>query len=92
MLAWPEKLVNVAVKNHCENLVWHPFWPEYGDCWRLKEAKEFTLAEITNGFVFYRSWFAENVKANYYTFMTREPGDWNRYRCVKYFNPVAMRC
>lgn len=86
-----EKLVTFARENKCD-LIWHPFWMEYSDGgWFLNEANDFTLSEITNGSVFYRSWFFKNLKPDDYTYMTMEPGDWNRYRRIKYINPMSMR-
>lgn len=86
-----EKLVDFAAANGCD-IVWHPFWMQDRDGqWYVNEADEFALSKITNGSVFYRSWFAQHVRVNYHTYMTMEPGDWNRYRRIKYINPVAMR-
>jgi glycosyltransferase involved in cell wall biosynthesis len=86
-----EKLVGFAAENGCD-FVWHPFWAENerGE-WLLNDAPEFAVEMITTGSVFYRAWFAHNVRVNYYTYLTREPGDWNRYRRIKYINPVSMR-
>jgi glycosyltransferase involved in cell wall biosynthesis len=85
-----EKLVDFAVKNRCD-FVWHPFWREMEDGrWVLNEAREIAHGQITNASVFYRSWFTK-VGPNFNSHRLMEPGDWNRYRRIKYIGPAAMR-
>lgn len=85
-----EKLVSFAVSNSCD-LVYHPFWMEVENGkWVLNEAREFAYAQVTNASVLYRAWFT-NIKTNPDSSLLLEPGDWNRFRRMKYLNPVLMR-
>jgi len=85
-----EKLVKFAIDNQCD-FVWHPFWWEQSDGnWIINQALEIAHGEITNGAVFYRGWF-KNVPGKMDAYRLMEPGDWNRYRRIKYIGPVAMR-
>jgi len=85
-----EKLVKFAIDNQCD-FVWHPFWWEQNDGeWIINQAVEIAHGEITSGAVLYRSWF-KNVQWKLDAYRLMEPGDWNRYRRIKYIDPVAMR-
>ena len=85
-----EKLVRFAVEGQVD-FVWHPFWTEAADgAWLLNEAKEFASGQLTNGSVFYRSWFTK-VEADVNAHRLLEPGDWNRYRRIRFINPVLGR-
>lgn len=85
-----EKLVKFAIENQCD-MVWHPFWWEERDgSWHLFEAKDFAFGNVTHSSVFYRGWF-KNIKPAIEPHLLLEPGDWHRFRRIKYFNPVAMR-
>lgn len=85
-----EKLVEFAIDNKCD-FVWHPFWWEQNDGnWIINQAVEIAHGEITNGAVLYRGWF-KNVEWKLDAYRLMEPGDWNRYRRIKYIGPVAMR-
>jgi hypothetical protein len=85
-----ERLVKFAADNQCD-FVWHPFWWEQDDGnWIVNQAVEIAHGEITNGAVFYRGWF-KNVPWKIDAYRLMEPGDWNRYRRIRYIGPVAMR-
>ena len=85
-----EKLVKFAIANQCD-FVWHPFWWEQSDgTWIINDAVEIAHAQVTTGSVLCRGWF-KNVPANMDAYRLMEPGDWNRYRRIKYIGPVAMR-
>ncbi len=84
-----EKLVKFAIDNQCD-FVWHPFWWEQDDGWILNQAVEIAHGQITNGAVMYRGWF-KKVQWKMDAYRLMEPGDWNRYRRIKYIGPVAMR-
>lgn len=85
-----EKLVGLAVEKGCD-LVWHPFWYEDGEGrWRINKSLKFARERVTTSSVLYRSWFkkiAWDVKAH----LLLEPGDWNRFRRIKYVGPVSVR-
>ncbi len=84
-----EKLVIFATDSQCD-FVWHPFWWEQNDGWILNQAVEIAHGQITNGAVMYRGWF-KKVQWRMDAYRLMEPGDWNRYRRIKYIGPVAMR-
>lgn len=85
-----ERLVEFARSNDCD-FVWHPFWQEDEDGgWTLREARDFGLGQLTNLSVFYRSWF-KRIEPDIHAHRLREPGDWNRFRRIKYIDPVCMR-
>jgi hypothetical protein len=85
-----ERLVRFAAENECD-FVWHPFWWEDAEGhWRVNEASDFRFARITTSSAFYRSWFKKitwDIRAH----RLMEPGDWNRFRRIKYIGPVSMR-
>lgn len=85
-----KKLISFATENGCD-FVWHPFWWEKEDTnWQVWEAKEFAYGEVTNASVLYRSWF-KRFESDINAHRLVEPGDWNRFRKMKYVNPVSMR-
>lgn len=85
-----EKLVRFA-RDNALDFVWHPFWVEDGEGeWSVNEAQEFALGQLTNGSVFYRAWFT-TIEADVNAWRLLEPGDWHRYRRIRYINPVMKR-
>jgi hypothetical protein len=85
-----EKLVNFAIENRCD-FVWHPCWSEdHEGRWKLIEAPRFAYTHVTTSSVFYRSWFTK-IEWNIDAHLLMEPGDWNRFRRIKYIDPVIMR-
>lgn len=86
-----EKLVAFALSKGCD-LVWHPFWCEDEEGrWGVNEAEAFAWTRVTTGSVLYRSWFTR-ILWDPDAHRLLEPGDWNRFRRMKYVGPVAMRC
>lgn len=85
-----EKLVAFA-RDQEADLVWHPFWweDENGN-WRLKDATEFALKQVTTSAVFYRRWFTR-ITWDVGAHRLMEPGDWNRFRRIKYIGPKLAR-
>lgn len=84
-----EKLVEFAADNECD-FVWHPFWVEEEGGWALKQATRFSRAQVTTSSVLYRSWFRK-IPWDMRSYRLDEPGDWNRFRKIKYMDPVSMR-
>ena len=85
-----EKLVAFAQAHKCD-FIWHPFWYEDGaGHWQLNPAKQFTMKQVTTSSVFYRSWF-KRIEWDIDAHLLMEPGDWNRFRRIKYINPIAKR-
>jgi glycosyltransferase involved in cell wall biosynthesis len=85
-----EKLVEFAIDNRCD-FVWHPCWSEDQEGnWKSIEAPHFVHSHVTTSSVFYRSWFTR-IEWNVDAHLLMEPGDWNRFRRIKYIDPVMMR-
>jgi len=85
-----EKLLDFA-KQTQSDFVWHPFWYEAGpDNWQLNNATRFAFTQITTSSVFYRSWF-KRITWNLEAHRLLEPGDWNRFRRIKFIGPAAQR-
>ena len=84
-----EKLVAFAGENECD-FVWHPYWVEEDGGQRLVKAESFSYGQVTNASAFYRSWF-KKIEADINSHRLMEPGDWNRFRKIKYIGPVCMR-
>lgn len=85
-----EKLVEFALENKCD-FVWHPCWSEVEEgSWKLIEAPRFAYTQVTTSSVFYRWWFTK-IEWNIAAHLLMEPGDWNRFRRIKYIDPVMMR-
>ena len=85
-----EKLVRFCVAEGAD-FAWHPFWVEDAEGnWTVNEAKEFASGQLTNGSVFYRSWFTR-IEADIQAHRLLEPGDWHRYRRILYIHPVLRR-
>lgn len=84
-----EKLVSFAGENECD-FVWHPYWVEEDGGQRLVKADSFSYGQVTNASAFYRSWF-KKIEADIESHRLMEPGDWNRFRKIKYIDPVCMR-
>jgi hypothetical protein len=72
------------------DLVFHPFWVERPEGWRLREAKSFQRQEVGTGSIFYHRFFA-GVPWDIDAYRLREPGDWHRLRKFKYMGAVAER-
>jgi glycosyltransferase involved in cell wall biosynthesis len=85
-----EKLVGLAYAQQCD-LIWHPFLTEAPDGkWTLNPANDFVHAQVTTSSVFYRTWFTR-IEGNPRAYLVDEPGDWNRFRRIKYLKPVSRR-
>lgn len=73
------------------DMVWHPFWfepPEGG--WRVNPARGFLASQVTTSAVFYHGWLAR-VPWDPNAYRYREPGDWNRFRKIRYLGAKCVR-
>jgi len=85
-----EKLVGFIRDEACD-LVWHPFWYEdHEGRWLLNDAGEFAFAHVTTSSVVYRSWF-KKIPWDPEAHLLMEPGDWNRFRRLRFVGPVCRR-
>ena len=85
-----ERLVAFAREKQAD-FVWHPYFAETptGE-WVVWESPVFTYLNLTTSSVFYRSWF-KNIPWDIESHTLLEPGDWGRFRRIKYVNPVTAR-
>jgi hypothetical protein len=84
------KLVSFMLEERCD-LVWHPFWYEDPDGrWLLNDADQFAFSRVTTSSVLYRSWF-KKVPWDAAAHLLLEPGDWNRFRRLRYVGAVCRR-
>ena len=85
-----EKLVAFAAENG-HDFVWHPFfWQNLEGEWRVNEASRLAFSQVTTSSVLYRSWF-KKVPWDIGAHQLLEPGDWNRFRRIKYIGPAMAR-
>jgi len=85
-----EKLLAFARAEQCD-LVWHPFWFESAEGrWLLNESQEFAWTQVTTSAVFYRAWLTR-MEWDVRAYRLMEPGDWNRFRRIKYLGAVCRR-
>jgi hypothetical protein len=85
-----EKLVACAFENNCD-FVWHPYWRETDDDgWELFESPNFARSQVTNASAIYRAWFTR-IESSADAYLLMEPGDWNRFRKIKYIRPSWTR-
>ena len=85
-----EKLVSFIRQEACD-LVWHPFWYEDQDGrWLLNDAAEFAFSQVTTSSVLYRSWL-KKIPWDAGAHRLMEPGDWNRFRRLRYLGSVCLR-
>lgn len=81
-------LLSFIKNRHCD-IVWHPFYRELpSGKWALKGGSTFTRNAITTSSVFYHGWFRK-IPWDVNAYKYREPGDWNRFRKIKYLGAKA---
>jgi glycosyltransferase involved in cell wall biosynthesis len=85
-----EALVQLAISQQCD-FIWHPFWAQAPDGrWYLNQAQDLSLGQVTTSSVFYRSWL-KRIGWDPDAYLLREPGDWNRFRKIKFLGAVCRR-
>jgi len=85
-----EKLLHFIQKTRAD-LVWHPFFYEKQEGrWGFNEALEFQSGQVTTSSVFYHRWLKQ-IPWDINAFKYREPGDWNRFRKIKYLGAKMVR-
>ncbi|MBI2252747.1 MAG: glycosyltransferase family 2 protein [Armatimonadetes bacterium] len=86
------KLVKFIQETQAD-LVWHPFWEENENDknqWKLNKTEYFKKGYVTTSSVFYHHWFKE-IPWDIDAFKYLEPGDWNRFRKIKYLGAKIIR-
>ncbi len=85
-----EKLVRFAAENG-HDFVWHPFfWQHPKGEWKVNDAPRLAHTQVTTSSVLYRNWF-KNIPWDIKAHQLLEPGDWNRFRRIKYMRPAMAR-
>lgn len=85
-----ERLLNFARDQKAE-FIWHPFLHETADGeWKLNSAEDFTCGKVTTSSVFYHRWFSR-IGWDINAYRLKEPGDWNRFRKLKYLGVSHAR-
>lgn len=85
-----EKLLRFA-QERALDFVYHPFWFEpKPNVWQVKEASSMTFGQVTTSSVFYRAWL-KNIPWDINACNLNEPGDWNRFRKIRYLGAVHGR-
>lgn len=85
-----ERLLEFSQKKKCD-FVWHPFWSEMENGkWILESADFFKKGSVTTSSVFYHKWFTK-IHWDINAYKLLEPGDWNRFRKMKYLGIRAFR-
>jgi glycosyltransferase involved in cell wall biosynthesis len=81
-----EKLVEAALSTQAEFL-WHKFLCESPEgVWYTLGKPQLELGQVTTGSIFYHKYFLR-YKWNPNAWKTKEPGDWNRIRKIKFLEP-----
>jgi glycosyltransferase involved in cell wall biosynthesis len=84
------KLVQFA-KEKKADFVWHPFWFQLpSGKWKLNPADAFRHAAVTTSSSFYHRWFTR-IPWDINAYRYNEPGDWNRFRKIKYLGAKTVR-
>ncbi|HEU4623051.1 MAG TPA: glycosyltransferase family 2 protein, partial [Burkholderiaceae bacterium] len=85
-----ERLVAFA-KNTRADFIWHPFDVEHADgSWTRNEAASFGYGRVTTSSVFYhRVW--KEIEWDPQCFLLKEPGDWNRFRKIRWLGARVAR-
>lgn len=89
----PERLERLVdtLRSRKAHFVWHPFHFEAAPgVWGIKESRRFTFGQVTTASVLYRSWF-KSIPWDVNAHRWGEPGDWNRFRKIRYLRPTCVR-
>lgn len=84
-----ESLVAFAQQTKAD-FIWHPFWYDSDQGWIVLACELMMCGSVTTSSVFYRSWF-KKIEWDLGAHRLLEPGDWNRFRRFKYFEPLMAR-
>jgi glycosyltransferase involved in cell wall biosynthesis len=86
-----EKLVRFIQETRSD-LVYHPFLYETADDkWLVNEANNFFRGSVTTSSIIYHNWFRK-FGADPLCYRYNEPGDWNRFRKIRYIGAEIRRC
>lgn len=73
------------------DFVWHPFWREMpSGRWQRRSETSFRKSGVTTSSSFYHHWFKQ-IPWDINAYRYNEPGDWNRFRKIKYLGARIAR-
>lgn len=73
------------------DLVWHPFWNETANGgWLLNDCPQYRKGCLTTSSVLYHNWF-KRIPWDIEAYRYLEPGDWNRFRKIRYLGAKSAR-
>jgi len=73
------------------DLLWHPYFAQDEKFrWRRQECHQFQRDAVTSSCVLYHRWLAQ-IPWDINAYQYREPGDWNRFRKMKFLGATMMR-
>jgi glycosyltransferase involved in cell wall biosynthesis len=73
------------------DIIWHPFdYERVPDEWHVNHAPEFAMNNVSTSSVFYHHWL-RSVPWDINAWRYNEPGDWNRFRKIRYLGVNAVR-
>ncbi|MGV7224305.1 MAG: glycosyltransferase family 2 protein [Nitrospinales bacterium] len=73
------------------DFIWHPFWHELPNGkWKLITSHHFRKTEVTTSSSFYHKWL-KIIPWDINAYKYNEPGDWNRFRKLKYIGLKMAR-
>lgn len=85
-----EKLVKFIQETRAD-FVYHPFHWEMPDGeWVVNDAEQFQWGAVTTSSVLYHRWF-KDFGADPLCYLYGEPGDWNRFRKIRYLGARIRR-
>jgi glycosyltransferase involved in cell wall biosynthesis len=85
-----EKLLKL-IRDERADLVWHPFEYEMTpDDWHINRAPHFEVNQITTSSILYHRWL-RSIPWDVEAWRYQEPGDWNRFRKLRYLGVKAVR-
>ena len=73
------------------DIVWHPFdYERVPDEWHVNEAQRFAANNVSTSSVFYHHWLRA-IPWDINAWRYEEPGDWNRFRKIRFLGVRAVR-
>ncbi|MGK5006302.1 glycosyltransferase family 2 protein [Janthinobacterium sp. LB2P70] len=84
------KLLALARSTRAD-IIWHPFdYERVPDEWHVNQAPHFAVNNVSTSSVFYHRWLA-SIPWDITAWRYAEPGDWNRFRKIRYLGVRAVR-
>lgn len=73
------------------DIIWHPFdYERVPDEWHVNPAPRFAVNNVSTSSVFYHHWL-KSIRWDMQAWRYDEPGDWNRFRKIRFLGVRAVR-